>query len=314
MPGAFAHLTIVNKARDIDRLEAAGVPFPAIEAVLKYLRFCELGAVSPDYPYLDPMPGDSKQWADLMHYQRTGDPIKAGIAAVRKLHGEEQKIAVAWLLGYAAHVVTDVTIHPIVERLVGKYAENAKAHRVCELHQDAYIFRRMNLGEVGEAEHLDSGIWGCCEPAGSGQLDPVVFNTWHQILSACYPAQYMANEPDIHGWHAGFKRLVDKAEEGNRMPHFARHVAVNAGLTYPAAADIEDRYVRDLATPGGRMDYDAVFAKALDNVDAMWALIGKAVFEADDAYLTAIRDWDLDTGRDKNGLYAYWPNAAAVNA
>ena len=315
MPGAYAHLTVVNQARDTYRLETAGVPIPAIQAVLKHMRYCELGAVSPDYPYLDLTQADSKQWADLMHYERTGEPIKVGIEVVRKLRGEGQQIAVAWLMGYAAHVVTDVTIHPVVERLVGKYAENAKAHRICELNQDAYIFQAMGLGEVGQSEHLDSGIWGCCEPPGSGLLHAAVFDTWHQILSACYPTQYAGSEPDINGWHLGFKRVVDRAEEGNRMPHFARHVAVKAGLTYPAIADIDDRYVRNLATPGGRMDYDALFEKALDNVNAMWALIGKAVFEGDDGYRAVIQDWDLDTGRDRDGRYAYWPNAtAAVSA
>lgn len=314
MPGAYAHLTVVNNARDIDRLETAGVPIPAIQSILKYLRFCELGAVSPDYPYLDLIQADSKQWADLMHYERTGEPIKAGIALVRKLRGQDQQIAAAWLMGYAAHVVTDLTIHPVVERLVGKYAENAKAHRVCELHQDVYIFRKMNLGEVGQAEHLDSGIWGCCVPAGSGQLHPAVFDTWQQILASCYPAQYANSEPDIHAWHRGFKRLVDRAEEGNRMPHFARHVAVNAGLTYPAVEQIDARYVRDLATPGGPMDYDALFEKALGNVDAMWAVIGKAIFEDDDAYLTVIGNHDLDTGRDQHGRFAYWPNATTAVA
>jgi hypothetical protein len=312
MPGAYAHLTVVNQARDTFRLETAGVPIPAILAVLRYMRFCELGAVSPDYPYLDLMQSDSKQWADLMHYERTGEPIKTGIEIVRKLRGEDQQIALAWLMGYAAHVVTDVTIHPVIERLVGVYAQNTRAHRECEMHQDAYIFQKMKLGEVGQSEHLDSGIWGCCDTPDSGQLHPAVLNTWQQILAACYPAQYVANEPDLNRWHRGFKRIVDKAEDGNRLPHFARQAGVTAGLTYPAIGDIQARCVFDLATPGGKMHYDAVFAKAQDNVDAMWALIGKAVFENDDAYLAAVPNCDLDTGRDKHGQYAYWPNAPVV--
>jgi len=51
-------------------------------------------------------------------------------------------------------VVADVTIHPILELKVGSYAEHKMGHRTCEMHQDAYIFQRLNLGDVGLSEHL----------------------------------------------------------------------------------------------------------------------------------------------------------------
>jgi hypothetical protein len=314
MPGAYAHLTIVNEARDTDRLESAGVPIPAIQAVLKYLRFCELGAVSPDYPYLDLMDGGSKRWADLMHYERTSAPIQRGIELVRALRGEERLMASAWLMGYAAHVATDVTIHPVIELLVGKYAENATAHRICELNQDAYIFRRMNLDDVGRSEHLDSGIWGCCDTPDSGVLHPTITLMWRQMLSSCYPKEYADNEPDIDAWHRGFKRVVDLAEEGRRMPLFARHLAVSSGLTYPASGHVDMKFISNLKTPHGYMHYDDLFDKAVAHVDAMWSLIGRAIFESDDSYRTQFRDYDLDTGKDAQGSYAYWPHATPANS
>lgn len=52
MPGAYAHLTLVAIASEPDELEAAGVPKDAIMALLDFAKYCELGAVSPDYPYL----------------------------------------------------------------------------------------------------------------------------------------------------------------------------------------------------------------------------------------------------------------------
>jgi hypothetical protein len=307
MPGAYAHITIVNQARDSHRLETTGVPIPAILAVLRHFKFCELGAVSPDYPYLHLMHKGSKIWADLMHYERTGEPIKRGIELARALHGEDQEIVVAWLMGYAAHVVTDLTIHPVVELRVGAYAENSKAHRVCELHQDAYIFQRMNLDEVGRSEHLDTGIWGCCDAPGSGKLHRTVLSTWLQMLASCHPEQFAENEPEIDAWHAGFKMVVDKAEEGNHMPLLARHVAVSSGLTYPAIGDIDNSYITHLKTPSGSMHYDDLFDKALANVGAMWSLIGKSVFEGDQSYLSKIQNWNLDTGRNAGKMLAYWP-------
>jgi hypothetical protein len=315
MPGAYAHITLVNLAKETHRLETAGVPIPAIQAVLNHFGFCELGAVSPDYPYLHLGHPESKSWADLMHYKHTGEPLKRGIELARELRGADKEKVVAWLLGYAAHVVADVTIHPVVELRVGEYATNSQAHRVCELNQDAYIFQRLDLDEVGRSEHLDTGIWGCCDSPNSGTLDHAVANTWRRMLSGCHPAQYAENEPDIDAWHAGFRRAVDDAaEEGNRMPLFARHLAVKCGLTYPAIAAIDTSFVKNLETPGGRrMDYDELFDKATRNVVAMWALIGRAIFEGDMAYQTGIGNWNLDTGRNAAGMLAYWPNQATVD-
>ena len=58
------------------------------------------------------------------------------------MEGEEKRKRLAWLFGYAAHVTMDVTIHPIVELKVGPYAENKRAHRVCEMHQDEQMARK----------------------------------------------------------------------------------------------------------------------------------------------------------------------------
>lgn len=312
MPGAYAHITLVNLAKETVRLEDAGVPFEAIVALGKYFKFCEMGAVSPDYPYLDLRHAESKIWADLMHYDHTGDLLKKGISLARDLGGRQQEKIVAWLFGYAAHVVADVTIHPVVELRVGPYAANRKAHRVCELNQDAYIFQRLNLSEVGRSEHLDTGIGGCSESPGSKTLNKEVAHFWRQMLSQCYPRQYADNEPDIDAWHGGFKSAVDVAEEGHRMPLFARHLAVNCGLTYPAPAHVDLSYIEKLATPEGPMHYDAIFDKALSNVVAMWATMGKAVYQQDATYAAAIKNWNLDTGMDSKGTYGYWNRKAAL--
>jgi hypothetical protein len=46
MPGAYAHLTVVNLVKEPARLENQGFMPEAIVSVLDYFRFCELGAVS----------------------------------------------------------------------------------------------------------------------------------------------------------------------------------------------------------------------------------------------------------------------------
>lgn len=68
MPAAYAHLTLVNVLKERRNLEKIpGMPRPAVIAVGKYAKFCELGAVSPDYPYLALGDADAAKWADAMH-------------------------------------------------------------------------------------------------------------------------------------------------------------------------------------------------------------------------------------------------------
>ncbi len=308
MAGTFAHITLVNIAKEPARLEAGpGMPAGAIAALLDWFGYCELGCVSPDYPYLA-IGGNQTVWADRMHYEHSGDMVKAGVQALGSLQGETKRKAFAWILGYAAHVITDATIHPVVELKVGPYAQNKSAHRECEMHQDAYIFQRLNLGEVGLSEHLDSGICACSAAANPAALDPDVGDTWHEMLRNCYPAQCAAAAPDIDRWHRGFRTVVDDImEEGNRLLPLARHVAVDCGLTYPAVSAIDRAaYIDDIAVPGGRLSYDQVFDKATRHVIEAWHLIANAVFGGDARYQTAFGEWDLDTGRDPSGRIVLW--------
>jgi len=101
MPGAYAHITLVNQFRDTNRLDRIdGLPTVAKSALFDWFKFCELGAVSPDYPFLAVGDSDAAEWADLMHYTRTGEIIRAGVKHLRLLHGEPQRKCLAWLLGY----------------------------------------------------------------------------------------------------------------------------------------------------------------------------------------------------------------------
>lgn len=309
MPGAYAHITLVNHLKLPQHLESIqGFDPGGASAVLDYLKFCELGAVSPDYPYLVPLDSQACKWADLMHYTNTGDMIKSGIRALAGMQrNEDWRKAFAWLCGYAAHVGTDVTIHPVVELKVGPYAENKKQHRVCELNQDAHIFQRFDLGNIGLAEYLDSGIAACGMPADSSKLDPAVAGLWHAMLKECHPTENMANPPDIDKWHQSFKFVVDNvAEEGNKLFPYARHLAVNSGLTYPNADEIDQTFIRGLQVPGGLMDYDEIFDRAIENVKTVWSLIWKGVFTGDQAFETKIGNWNLDTGRGHNDKLVFW--------
>jgi hypothetical protein len=306
VPGAYAHITLVNLAREPARLGAGpGMPKPAALALGRWLKFCELGCVSPDYPYLAIGAQGATAWADLMHYQRTGDMVKAGVEAVKGLTGTVRDKAFVWLLGYAAHVITDATIHPVVELKVGPYAQNKTAHRVCEMHQDAYIYQRLDVGGLGVADFLKSGIEQCC--VAGGALDPAVADTWSALLERTYPQESWDNPPDIGRWHEGYTAVLGMCEECYHLIPIARHVAVGCGLTYPLYREVDRQaYIDCIKTPHGQLSYDQVFEKALRHVIEGWHLIGQAVFGTSTVYQTAFGNWNLDTGRDSSGKLVLW--------
>jgi Zinc dependent phospholipase C len=263
VPGAYAHITLVNEVREPQRLERIpGFPRKSIPAILKYFKFCELGAVSPDYPYLAIGDVGAQRWADTMHYTRTGDVIHAGIKRLQGMGKKTREKGLAWLLGFTAHVTTDVTIHPVVEMKVGQYKGNEKKHRICEMHQDAYIFQRLNLGGVGISEHLDSGIASCRDIADPDLLDRNIVSLWIGMLQ------------DV--------------------------VAMGLGLTYSGETDIDPQFIKGLATPLGKQDYDAIFDAAIGNVGNVWQVAASGATLGQKAYLARIGNWNLDTGRDEN--------------
>lgn len=306
MPGAYAHITAVNIASETDRIQEAGISKEAAMALGKCLPYLELGAVSPDYPYLDIGFGSSaKKWADKMHYTSTGYMIGHGIEHLSDVRPEARNKCIAWLFGYAAHVVADLTIHPIVELRVGPYHKNAADHRTCEMHQDAYIFDRMNVGEVGASEHLDSGISRCCGEDES-LLDEDIKALWLAMLSTNYPNEFSTNKPDPDNWHAGFKRIVDTVEEGYQLFPIARHVAADKGLTYPAKENIDPSFIENLQTPSGTAHYDEIFDKAVANIVQMWKQISDDLNQQEPELMSQLGNWNLDTGRDENNQLVYW--------
>jgi hypothetical protein len=305
MPGAYAHLTLVSIAKEPSALEAVGVADLAITALLDYAKFCDLGAVSPDYPYLAVTHPAQKAWADAMHYVRTRAVISSGIERVRALQGEQARKCLAWLLGYAAHVTTDMTIHPVVEKKVGPYHGHEREHRICEMNQDAYIFQRLDLGGIEYAEYLDHGIAACSSAGDRDRLDEDVASLWTQLLRETY-FDSAAPQPDPDAWHRGFRRGVDKiAESGRRLIPLARHVAQGFGLIYPLINEVDRQFIDALATPSGtRMSYDDIFDRAVANVRAEWAMIA-AELAGGERYAVRGGTWDLDTGRDGE-RYVFW--------
>lgn len=308
MSGAYTHIAIVNDARPL--AARASLRSSTLKALGLHLKYVELGAVSPDYPYLCL---DRRQtvWADLMHYTSTAKLVRAAVSAVHKLAPDLQPHATAWLFGFAAHITTDMTIHPVVELKVGPYKGNEAAHRRCEMHQDAYIFPRvMNAGATNLTEHLSTGIAACSDAHNEDRLHKAVEQVWLSMLKDAYPDQFAKELPTPSAWHSGFKGILTALSKANHLFPFSRHVTANAGLTYPSERDVDNQYIQGLATPEGPKSFDEIYAKARDNVVAVWKGLDDALVTGQSSELDGLENWNLDTGRSvSTGQLVFWENS-----
>jgi hypothetical protein len=300
-------VNVAAERRQLQTLE--GFPLEAIRACSAYRGFCELGCVSPDYPYLDVISHEAKSWADDMHYRRTGDVIKAAIRRTRAIPaGHDKSKCLAWILGYASHVVMDVTIHPVINLRVGEYETHQREHRWCEMNQDVHIFaRRMNL-TLSYAEHLDQGIGRCS--GSDGELDTSIHMLWSAALEEVYPDQFAASPPQLNDWHSGFRMVVDGIAESRLLSAISRHVAPGLAFAYPSIEDVDPSFIENLEVPGGgHLHFDAIFDQARQNVHRIWRVVADGALGLTDEFESALGDWNLDTGIDAaTNKLVFWDN------
>ncbi|SHF17091.1 zinc dependent phospholipase C family protein [Vibrio gazogenes] len=301
MPGAFAHITAVNQAFMQGDVRYV-LPSRMQRILLVNQRYVEMGAVSPDFPYLKITDSLQAAWADRMHYHYVGDLVRGMIAHVRRLYGEQQDRAFAWLSGFLAHVITDITIHPVIEIKVGDYDQNKQQHRECEMHQDAFIWQRMGLGDIGYVERLSRHLLHCAEIQSPNQIDHVIEVVWRESLLDTYGQRF--GMPDIHGWYVAFIRVMALVEDQYRLFPLSRHVAAFLGLVYPPISAIDQQYITHLETPYGYWHYDQVFDFTVANVVHYQRLLGRSVY--DHAATDWLKNWNLDTGRCEQGNLTLW--------
>ena len=291
MPGAYAHITLLHRSLS-HHLATGSLSATTSNALDRWRSHAELGAVSPDYPYL----AGHTVWSDRMHHEATDAMLHHGLQALPQLAPAPRERATAWLMGYAAHMVADMTIHPVINALVGPYEENKAAHRSCEMHMDAMAFGQLGLGDVGLSDHLTKNLAACCAPDDPRALDPDITALWTYMLGLSHPGAAAADPPRPAQWHQGFLVVMDAIRETNRLVPFARRLGVNAHLDYPMPQSIDPRWVTRLPTPQGPMDYGPLLDLALQRIGAFWTDMDAVISGADPGRLAALSPWNLDTG------------------
>ncbi len=311
MPGPYAHITLLH---ELMRPGTSGSIFNSssgfLDALEQYFPYCALGAVSPDYPNLARHDDTAGWWADAMHCARTGEMIASGVRRLGGTAGAVRDKQLAWLLGYCAHIATDVTIHPVVQAKVGPYAENQRHHRVCEMNQDSYIYRRMNLGEIGVSDTFARTVAQCSDADDGTRLDRDIVTFWEGMLGDAYPHQFVKYPPNSASWHREFVAKAADCRAGEvRLFPLASVIAAQMGVAYPAYETVDRQYIEEQLVPSETpclLHYDKIFDHAAENVAAVWRLVEQAVCAADPAHVHQFEEWNLDTGRDAHDRLVFW--------
>ena len=311
MAGTFTHWMIVESAlRRFGELPAGHRLFPVLADRSDYVA---LGSIGPDYPYL--AEGARKQprgqsWAERMHCERTADFVVRGLENLQHLGGADFELALAWLCGFATHLVADTIVHPVVNATVGGLAQfQAREHHHCEMVQDCYLYHELTGLEIADGGHL-SRLDGCSHPADPERLNPTVAASWTRTLRDNHPgagASLAGIDPD--GWHAhvsrGARALTDagaeRARENGQEPPAPRRSS-------ELGADELERYVHAVRLPGGRTGHFQrdVFGRVVDEVLAVWGRLLADVARGDPEGCRAyLGNWDLDRGVDADAPY-FW--------
>jgi len=316
MPGTYTHLTLAQLLTAGKTVRNMKLPKEARDSLLDYTRFCNMGAISPDYPYLSLL-SDSKMaehWANSMHHKygtlTAGNILHIGIDYLRKLAGEERQKCLAWFLGYTSHVTADVTCHPVTNLLVGDYeADNQSAHRISEMHQDVYIFQTRVNGDVRKSEVIKNVVGSCADTADKHKIDPHIEKMWRHLLSKAFPEIFADFKLDIHGWHRAVQVFLDDiAEEISVIP--SRHIRnffYKEGIAYPRFNEIDqEKYIKNLKTPKGSKSFDQIFDYTRRKIVRVWKLISDGIFLGGEAYKEKLKIWNLDTGQEVRTPKVMW--------
>ena len=315
MPGPYTHISVVEELVKSTALDELGLEKKDKETLKKWASYMKMGAISPDYPYLnielinwfDEPAAD--YWGNTMHHKYEeaikDNIIHVGIEEISNLKDNESKYKyLAWFLGYMSHLVADGTCHPVTNQLVGDYdAGNKTEHRVSEMHQDAYIFYETFDKKLTREEHLKEVAQEFSNEGSGDTIDKDIEQFWRNLLSKAYPHMFSKYRLNLNEWHDCATTAIDNfAEEGSIIP--SRHLKdfiVDEGCAYPSYETIDkEKYINMLPNPKDpkeKIEYKEVFTKAVNNTKNYWKLAIQGALYDDKEYLDKIEIWSLDTGK-----------------
>jgi hypothetical protein len=313
MAGAFTHL-LISEFASADR---NSLPTELWQLLNKYTSFLFLGSVSPDLPYLSFIKTGNINWADVMHYEKTNSVAQSGQDIIRGLWGSKTPVDEAklvWLLGFISHLVTDATIHPIVQAIVGPYAQHKEEHRLCELTQDTLMYHLKMGNEIMYAQIVEMIAFCKNNPDSFNG----VMSFWKGLLLNNYANKNEEPHPEL--WFDFYSNVIDIAQGNGEIIALFRHLGLGQledKFIYQTQDSIEKNYPQyktkyfdQVKLPNGSVGHfpDDGFNKTVGNVLAAWNDFYSG-FISGNKINELVKNWDLDTGVDmdtQNKTVTYW--------
>jgi hypothetical protein len=325
MAGTFTHFLIAEEALERARGLPSTDPLCAVSARLNQRKcFLLQGAISPDYPFLaERLPPGLRavgNWGNRMHSENTGAVVDAGLKLLCLRAGDEHDTCLAWLWGYATHLVADTVIHPIVNLAVGGVAPFTETeHGECEITQDTWIFDRIRGCGIaqGSAEYVQS-LRDCSDPTDPDSVNPFIHGFWRDCLKAAHPVSgatkqefqlaYASIVP--HAWHRALLALLPVAAKPGGVLRYVGGIVHLRERMYDKLSRVPDdhleRYVRQLDSPDGShgtasVTFERVFSRAVDQTVVMWQRMAKdleSLVTRPECSPQPYPNWDLDTGME----------------
>jgi hypothetical protein len=211
MSGGYTHITLAQLAVEEVRNRREGLLHNDAKKALGYWKkFCIIGAVAPDYPYLDLLGSNSSAWADAMHKGHALAFLRDGVIKIRDMTDDHvRQKCMAWLFGFAAHVATDGTIHPVVNLKVGPYEQNKTEHRRCEMSQDVCAHSLLNMGALDFNRQISTNVDDTSDAWDRDRVDSDVAQLWRDLLIGIYASRdSRLGPPKVHAWHGAMRRMM----------------------------------------------------------------------------------------------------------
>lgn len=319
MAGPFTHILVADAA-----WQQVGFDRELAALLSRHRNLLFLGSVAPDIPAIhEVLHGIAPRgWENVLHTSETAAlPTGALAAGLRAGVGEREDATLAWVMGYVAHVVTDATVHPIVDCILTEHGESMErdpdaamvVHRRAEMTQDSLLVEERTGLDITRAELSSRLVEARREPHYDAVLD-----YWQARMDHEFPAQ-VYGRAHVRRWVDTFIDLLDVAEPGRdrlsrAVVFLSRHIDAVDRLVYESAAELRARHAHDVRVlyedvplPGGRRGAfrQEGFERSVANVLRTWEDLGACGRNRTDLS-EHLLDWDLNTGRAPGGALTFW--------
>jgi len=316
MSASYAHILLTREINTPASLSSLHMTIQ--EAIAFNSPFVELGAISPDLPALSRENKVQECWTNFMHAAYTKKLVESGVNhIIQSLNIGEDKSTlykkIAWFFGYVSHIVTDTTIHPIVNSINNAdYQKDPEKHVECEMHQDSHIFYNITkLPPEKRASFFSNGVGECINKRSlfySRRLDRDIAIIWDKMLNETFPDHYKTAPPEFDNWYKRFTISLSKvAEFASQFACCRNNVEIAKGKTFPTLEEISNNYISNIVTPTSKvMNYFELFDIAKINTLEIWKNISDAIFIDNSLIGSIIGNWDLMSGNLPDGKSVFW--------